>query len=207
MRICARTSWLQCWCQLGLDICIERGAIHGTIQNPGCRQLIDEQTCDERLRAPVTTKGASAPSLIPSGDRLIFVVSAGFVDEHQPVRLWAYPRHPTMSPFVACGAHPFAQPFRRDQRFFYSEPEAMDQVTREHRRGHCEVVGNFKGFGQLGHGDVRLGFDTCFEPIRDRIQLAASRSSLRRCLDPARSLLAPRGFLGILSIQIFRTAL
>lgn len=112
---------LQRWGQLGLDIGVESSSIHWAVQHPRSRQFVHAQACDECLGVPVAewrvsfqpcaAKGSPPQPGHLGGD-------GGLVDEHQPVRLEAHPRHPPV-PFGSRGAHLLAQPFRRDQGFFY----------------------------------------------------------------------------------------
>jgi hypothetical protein len=46
-----------------LDISQERWAIHGTIDDTGCREAIDTQRCDERQRLPVAMRHAGDEAL------------------------------------------------------------------------------------------------------------------------------------------------
>ena len=113
---------LQCRCQLGLDVDVEGGAVHRAVQYPGRAEFVDPQPGDEGLGAPVAEgrigfEPGSSQGPAPQAGHL--GGNGGLIDEHQPVRLTTHPWYPAVLPLVPGGADPFAQPFRRDQRFFY----------------------------------------------------------------------------------------
>ena len=108
--------------ELGLDIGIERGSVHGPIENPGRRQSVAAQTGDEGLRAPVA-EGRLGPQPLALATSATqprhLCVDRSRIDEDQPMRLEPHawlafidPNAPRLTNVRACA-------LRGHQRFFY----------------------------------------------------------------------------------------
>src|SRR3954462_12952128 len=108
--------------ELGLDIGVERRAIHGAIHHPRGGEPVTPECSDEGLSAPAAERRRSAQALsataAPAQPRHLGV-DRGLVDEHQACRLKPHagltPFDPLPSSLPDIGA--FA--LRRHQLFFY----------------------------------------------------------------------------------------
>lgn len=107
--------------ELGFDIGLEDFPVHGRIDDPGRGQSVMTKGRDERLRAPMAERCARLeprsfarpppqPGHLGGGRR--------FIDEDQPVRLFAHPRLASAPPCPSPFGNVSASGFVRQQRFF-----------------------------------------------------------------------------------------
>ena len=95
---------------------------HRPVDDPGSRQAVAAQACDECLRFPMPERRAgfqALPLKRPAAQARHFGRRRGLVDEDQPVRLLAHARLAMQPPLPPCLADIIAPAFRCHQGFFY----------------------------------------------------------------------------------------
>ena len=112
----------EAWGELGADIAVECGTIHGSLDDPGGNKLMAAQAGDEGLRLPLAERsvGDEPFSLQAASAQGRHVgLDAGLVDEDQPCRLTAHERLAAVAPRPADRLDVSTFFLRRQQRFFY----------------------------------------------------------------------------------------
>jgi len=129
--------------ELGLDIGIEGGAVHGFVDDPGRAQAVAAQCGDEGLRPPMAKGGmrSEAVALSASSTQARHFGGDGcFVDEDKTARLLAHERLTRLSPCSPCFGDVSAFAFRCQQSFFYTRSR-IDTETGRVRPGRLSSDG------------------------------------------------------------------
>lgn len=116
-------AWLERRRQLGLDIDIEGGAVHGAVDHSGRGQALVSQARDQGLRAPLSKRRAGLEALAAAGAAAQtghLGVEARLINEHQPTRLAAHAGLALLDPDPALPGNVSACALRRHQLFFYN---------------------------------------------------------------------------------------
>lgn len=99
---------LECWGELGFNICLEDRAVHGPVDYPWRGQMVVPQASNERLCHPVSKGGVGLEAMAaarPSAQAGHLGRCSGLVDEDEPVRLTTHARQPMLSPLLTSVAN------------------------------------------------------------------------------------------------------